>query len=99
MRKEQSVRYDDIPIEVWKCMREREIVWLIKYSNNILKMKRIPQEHRKNSLLLMYKNKWDIQNFTNYCDIKLMSHTLKLWEKIIEYKLSHETNIRESNCF
>lgn len=38
----KSVGPDDIPIEVWKCVKERGTVWLIKLFNNILKTKRMP---------------------------------------------------------
>jgi hypothetical protein len=34
----------------------------------------------------------DVQNCTNYRGIKLMSHTMKLWEKIIEHHLRGMTN-------
>jgi hypothetical protein len=29
----------------------------------------------------------DVQNYTNYWGIKLMSHTMKLWEWIVEHRL------------
>ena len=36
-------------------------------------------------LVLIYKNKGDIESCNNYRSIKLMSHAMKLWEKVIEY--------------
>ena len=38
-------------------------------------------------LVPIYKNKGDIQSCTNYREIKLMSHTMKLWERVIEHHL------------
>jgi hypothetical protein len=35
----------------------------------------------------------DVQSCTNYRGIKLMSHTMKLWEMIIGHLLSGVTNI------
>jgi hypothetical protein len=35
----------------------------------------------------------DVQNYTNYREIKLMSHTIKLWEMIIEHHLRGVTNV------
>ena len=35
----------------------------------------------------IYKNKGDAQCYGNYRGIKLMSHTMKVWEKIIEARL------------
>lgn len=51
------------------------------------------------TLVSMYNNKGDIQNCKYYRLIKLMTHTMKLWERIAEQKLSHQTNIREPVWF
>ena len=44
----------------------------------------------------LYKNKGDIQDCPNYRGIKLMSHTMKLWEKVIEYRLRKVVMISEN---
>ena len=57
---------DNIPIEVWKCLGGKGIVWLTKLFNEILKSKRMPGEWRRSTLIPIYKNKGDIQNCGNY---------------------------------
>ena len=47
----------------------------------------------KNILVSIYKNKVDIQNCANCRVIKVTSHTIKLWEKVVEHRLRLETNI------
>jgi len=47
----------------------------------------MPEEWRRSILVPIYKNKGDIQSCTNYRGIKLMSHTMKLWERVIEHRL------------
>ena len=42
-----------------------------------------------------YKEKGDIQDCRIYRGIKLMSHTMKIWEKIIEQRLREKTTIGE----
>jgi Reverse transcriptase (RNA-dependent DNA polymerase) len=44
-------------------------------------------ELRRNILVLIFKNKGDIESYTNYRGIKVMSHIIKFWEKVIEYRL------------
>ena len=39
------------------------------------------------TLIPIYKNKGDVQDCGNYRDIKLMSHTMKLWERVVEARL------------
>jgi hypothetical protein len=38
----------------------------------------------------------DVQSCTNYQGIKLMSHIMKLWERIIEHSLRRVTNVTEN---
>jgi hypothetical protein len=38
----------------------------------------------------------DVQSCTNYQGIKLMSHIMKLWERIIEHRLRGVTNVTEN---
>ena len=57
---------------------------------------RMPDEWRKSILVPIYKNKGDIQSCSNYRGIKLTSHTMKLWERVIEYRLRLKTTISEN---
>jgi hypothetical protein len=52
----------------------------------------MPEEWRS-TLVPVFKNKGDIQSCTNYRGIKLMSHTMKLWERVIEHRLRGMTHI------
>jgi hypothetical protein len=45
------------------------------------------------TLVSIFKKKGDIQSCTNYQVIKLMSHTMKLWERVIEHRLRGMTHI------
>jgi hypothetical protein len=84
---------DGIPIKVWRCLGDIAIVWLTKMFNNIYRSNKMPEEWRRSILVPIYKNKGDIQSCTNYRGIKLMSHTMKLWERVIEHRLRGTTRI------
>ncbi|KAM1919388.1 hypothetical protein ACFX15_023329 [Malus domestica] len=96
MKHRKAVGSDDIPIEVWKVLGETGIVWLTDLFNRILKTKKMPNEWRKSTLVPIYKNKGDVQNCMNYRGIKLMSHTKKLWERVIEHRLRQETRVSDN---
>ena len=57
--------------------------------------RKILEEWRKSILVPIYKNKGDIQSCNNYRGIKLMSHTQKLWEIAIKYRLRRITSVSE----
>ncbi|KAM1058137.1 hypothetical protein ACFX2A_032005 [Malus domestica] len=54
------------------------------------------REWRTSTLVPIYKNKGDVQNCMNYRGIKLMSHTMKLWERVIEHRLRQETRVSDN---
>ena len=68
---------DGIPIEVWRCLGDRAIVWLTKLFNLIFRSNKMSEEWRS-MLVSIFKNKGDVQSCTNYRGIKLMSYMMKL---------------------
>ncbi|XP_056687990.1 uncharacterized protein [Spinacia oleracea] len=56
----------------------------------------MPLEWRKSTIIPLYKNKGDVQDCANYRGIKLMSHTMKLWEQIIEQRPRKTVKISEN---
>ena len=93
MKKGKAVGPDELPVKVWKCMGEMEIKFLTRLFNRLLMGKRMPEECRMSVLIPIYKNKGDAQCCGNYRGIKLMSHTMKVWEKIIETRLRDRVEI------
>jgi Reverse transcriptase (RNA-dependent DNA polymerase) len=53
----------------------------------------MPDEWKRSILVPIFKNKGDIQSCTNYRGIKLMSHTINIWERVIEHRLRKLTTI------
>ncbi|PWG75074.1 hypothetical protein DF186_14575, partial [Enterococcus hirae] len=60
MKNGRAVGSDNISIEVWKGFGEKGINWLIKFFNEILRLKKMSDEWRKSILVSIYKNKGDI---------------------------------------
>ncbi|KAK2879923.1 hypothetical protein Q8A73_023735, partial [Channa argus] len=82
MKSGKAVGPDDIPVEVWKCLGEVAVEFLTSLFNKILESERMPEDWRKSVLVPIFKNKGDVQSCGNYRGIKLMSHTMKLWERV-----------------
>ncbi|KAK2891510.1 hypothetical protein Q8A73_017175 [Channa argus] len=95
MKSGKAVGPDDIPVEVWKCLGEVAVEFLTSLFNTILESERMPEDWRKSVLVPIFKNKGDAQSCGNYRGIKLMSHTMKLWERVVEARLRAEVNICE----
>ena len=93
MKKGKAVGPDELPVEVWKCMGKMGIKFLTRLFNRLLMGERMPEEWRRSVLIPIYKNKEDAQYCGNYTGIKLMSHTMKVWERIIEARLRKRVEI------
>ena len=78
---------DQILVEVWKCLGEEGLKWLVELFNVIFRTAKMPREWRFSTVIPLYKNKGDIQVCNNYRDIKLLSHTMTLQERVIEKRL------------
>ena len=71
-------------------------IWLTDFFNVILKIAKMPQEWKHSTIIPLCKNKGDAQNFNNYQGIELLSHTMKLWERVIEGRLRMDIKISEN---
>ena len=65
MGRRRAVGPDGIPIEVWRCLGERGVVWLTTLFNKIWGSNRMPLEWRKSTIIPLYKNKGDVQDCAN----------------------------------
>ena len=83
MKGNKAVGPDGIPVEAWRCLGEVGVVFLTRLFNNSLEGEKMPDEWRKSVLIPIFKNKGDMQSCNNYRGIKLISHTMKLWERVV----------------
>ncbi|KAF7699893.1 hypothetical protein HF521_002851 [Silurus meridionalis] len=97
MKSGKSVGPDDIPVEAWRCLGEMEVKFLTKLFNKILEGEKMPEEWRRSVLVPVFKNKGDVQTCSNYRGIKLISHTINLWERVVEARLREEVTICEQH--
>ncbi|KAK3567165.1 hypothetical protein QTP86_011304 [Hemibagrus guttatus] len=95
MKSGKAVGPDDIPVEVWKCLEEAAVEFLASLFNRVLESERMPEEWRRSVLVPIFKNKGDVQSCSNYRGIKLMSHTMKVWERVVEARLRKVVEICE----
>ncbi|KAK3526392.1 hypothetical protein QTP70_025421, partial [Hemibagrus guttatus] len=95
MKSGKAVGPDDIPVEVWKCLGEAAVEFLASLFNRVLESERMPEEWRRSVLVPIFKNKGDVQSCSNYRGIKLMSHTMKVWERVVEARLRKVVEICE----
>ncbi|XP_070003796.1 uncharacterized protein [Nicotiana sylvestris] len=70
MSRVKAIRLDEILVKFWRYAGKAGLEWLTGLFNVIFKTKRMPDEWRWSTMVLVYKNKSDIQNCNNYRGIK-----------------------------
>ncbi|KAK3513646.1 hypothetical protein QTP70_028816, partial [Hemibagrus guttatus] len=95
MKSGKAVGPDDIPVEVWKCLGEAAVEFLTSLFNRVLEREKMLEEWRRSVLVPIFKNNGDVQSCSNYRGIQLMSHTMKLWERVVEARLRKVVEICE----
>ena len=96
MKNGKAVGPDDIPLEVWKCLGEIALEILTElYYNRTMESERMPEEWRESILIQIFKNNGDVQSCSSYRGITLISHTMKLWERVVERRLRSELTFSE----
>ncbi|KAG5615079.1 hypothetical protein H5410_014903 [Solanum commersonii] len=96
MSRGRATEPDEIPVDFWKSVDKAGIEWLTRLFNVIFKTAKMPDEWRWSTMVSLYKNKGDIQNCNNYRGIKLLSHTMKIWERVVEMRVRREVHISEN---
>ncbi|XP_013169614.1 PREDICTED: uncharacterized protein LOC106119245, partial [Papilio xuthus] len=91
MKNGKAVGPDGIPVEVWKLLKADGWVWLTLFFNKLLQEEVIPDEWCARSLVPIFKNKGDVQICNNYRGIKLMSHSMKAWERVVDGRIREES--------
>ena len=94
MKKGKAVGPEELPVEVWKCMGKMGIKFLNRLFNRLLMGERMPEEWEGVCLSQSIKTKGTynaVETTEEY--VKLMSHTMKVWERIIEARLRDRVEI------
>ena len=98
MKAGKAIGLDLIPIEIWKCLGEKGLEWLVEFFNVIFRTAKMPSKWRTGTIISVYKNEGNIQDCNNYRVVKLLSYTMKLREKMIERWLRKDISISENQC-
>lgn len=63
--------------------------------NEVFKIAKMSKEWKWITMILLYKNKGNIHSCNNYRIINLLSHTLKVWERVVELRVRRGVSISD----
>ena len=95
MKNNNATGPDEIPVEAWRALGGEGVDLLWDLMIKIEEQEHIPDEWRESVLMPIYKEKGDAQECQNYRGIKLLSHTMKIWERIVDKRVRGEVEVAE----
>ena len=95
MKKGKAQEPDDIPVEAWIALGNKNVEFLVNFFNRLLRGEKMPDKCRRSLLVPLQKDKEDIKECGSYREIKLMRHSMKLWERVIEARIRKEVTIAQ----
>ncbi|XP_055838267.1 uncharacterized protein LOC129906511 [Episyrphus balteatus] len=97
-KKGKAVGPDEIPSEFWKKMGDIGSRWFMVLVSKLIRGDRMPNQWRESYLLPIYKGKGDNRSCDNYRSIKLMSHTMKIVERVLGSRLRKIIRLSDDQC-
>ena len=95
MKNNKATGPDVIPVEARRALGGEGVDLLWDLMIKIEEQEHMPDEWRESVLVPIYKEKGDVQQCQNYRGIKLLSHTMKIWERIVNERVRGEVEMAE----
>ena len=81
MKKRKAMGPDQIPIKIWCVLGKEALIFLHLLFNKIARDGIMPNQWRESTIISLFKGKGSPTSCENYRGIKLLSHTMKRWER------------------
>lgn len=97
MSNKKAVGPDGIPVEAWKCLSDHGIILLTNFFNRMMETSKMPSAWGLSTIIPIYKGKGSKLECNNYRGVKLMCHTMKLYERVIDSRLRQECSLSKNH--
>ncbi|ETN76256.1 hypothetical protein NECAME_11794 [Necator americanus] len=87
MKSNKATGPNDMPADVWNLLEDRGSEWLATLFNKIVAEGRTPDVWQTSVTVPVWKGKGDIADCTSYRPIRLLCHTMKVSERVLEARL------------
>lgn len=98
MKNRKATGPDDIPAEVWKILGRQGAEFLTDLFNRIVTEDAVPPIWLTSITVPIWKGKGDIMECSNYRPIRLLCHTMKIFERILDNRLRQIITITPNQC-
>ena len=89
---------DDIPVEFWRSKQWNSTKWLTQFFNQITKEGHVPSDWHRSTTVPIFKKKGSPAECSNYRPIRLLSHAMKVFERILDKRIREIANLTKNQA-
>ncbi|EYB97211.1 hypothetical protein Y032_0142g2301 [Ancylostoma ceylanicum] len=87
MKPGKATSADDVAAELWKSRHWNLAKWLTAFLNKVVGEKKTPVDWQRSITIPIWKRKGNPADCANYRPIRLLSHSMKTFERIIDHRV------------
>ncbi|VDO18747.1 unnamed protein product [Heligmosomoides polygyrus] len=97
MKSGKATGPDDLPDDLWKSKSWCPADWLTELLNQIAE-KKVPERWQQSTTIPIWKKKGSPADSVGYRTIRLLSHTMKIFERIVDGRIRDVFQLSTSRC-
>ena len=98
MKSEKATGPDDLAVELWKSHHWSPERWLTRLFNKIIEGKETPDDWQRSTTIPIWKGKGNLADCANYRPIRLLSHSMKVYERVIANGIREIARVSINQC-
>ncbi|VDO94726.1 unnamed protein product [Heligmosomoides polygyrus] len=98
MRPGKATGPDDLPADLWKSKFWYSVEWLVKFFNQVVAEKKVPDVRQESTTIPVWKKKDSPTDCSNYRPIRLLSHSMKIFERIHDSRIREIVKLSSNQC-
>ncbi|VDP17538.1 unnamed protein product [Heligmosomoides polygyrus] len=89
---------DDLAAALWKLKSWYPTKWLATFFNQMIAKKKVPNIQQRSTTIPIWKKKGSPADCTNYRPIRLLSHSMKIFERIVDGRIRDIVQLSTNQC-
>ncbi|XGW23906.1 hypothetical protein V3C99_005819, partial [Haemonchus contortus] len=89
---------DDVAADLWKSKGWNPAGWLTEFFNQVVAEKKVPESWQQSTTIPIWKKKGSLGDCTCYRPIRLLSHSMKIFERIVDSRIRDIVELTTNQC-
>ncbi|VDO19492.1 unnamed protein product [Heligmosomoides polygyrus] len=98
MKSGKATGPDDLIADLWQLKGWCSADWLTEFSNQVVAEKKMPESWQQSTTIPIWKKKVSPADCASYRPIRLLSHTVKIFERIVDGRIREVVQFFTNQC-